>query len=190
MAYSLTNRKTFKRPQAVIFSDRKFAFDNTGFEYIAPLDLNEGTMEAIILPDHGRKPIQLGFDRIESKDRMINATSRSYWTADKITLSTSWDGLPSRLAELGQEYVEGMQVPIGAMFLADNAAPAWLLRDWYNGHPEPFYVYLSYDDGVVNERIGQRYVEERLMSFTNFNMTLNGRGRYDMWDIDLALEEV
>ena len=190
MTYTLAARKTFQRPQAAIFSDRKFTFDSGTDEYVAPTDLNEGVMQAIILPDHGRKPIQYGFDRIEAKARMINGTSRSYWTADKVTLQTSWDNLPSRLAEGGQDYANGIQRPIGAMFLADNAAPAWLLRDWYNGHPEPFYVYLSYDDGIVNARLGQRYVEERLMSFTSFGMTLGNRGRYDFWDIDLALEEV
>lgn len=190
MAYDLAARKTFKRPQAAIFSDRKFSFNSATDEYLPPVDLNEGLMEAIILPDHGRKPIQLGFDRIESRTRMINGTSRSFWTADKLNFSTSWDGLPSRLAENGQEYVDGMQMPIGRMFLADNAAPAWLLRDWYNGHPEPFYVYMSFDDGIINGRLGQRYVEERRMFFTNFSMVLGRRGLYDFWDIDLALEEV
>lgn len=190
MAYSLADRKTFRRPQAAIFSDRKFTFNEAMDEYLAPEDLNEGAFEAIILPDHGRKPIQYGFDRIESRSRMINGTSRSYWTADKISLQTSWDNLPSRLAEGGQTYVGGMQSPIGDMFLADNAAPAWVLREWYNGHPEPFYVYLSYDDGIINARLGQRYVEERLMQFSNFGMVLGNRGRYDFWNIDLALEEV
>ena len=187
MAFDMAARRTFSRPQAAIFSDRKFVFTND--EYVAPNDLNEGAMEAIILPDHARAPIQLGFNRIESRNRMINGTSRAFWTADKMTLQTSWDGLPSRLAVNGQEYVDGMQMPIGDMFLADNAAPAWLLRDWYNGHPESFYVYLSYDDGIVNENLGKRYVEERRMYFTSFGMTLGKRGVYDFWDISMALEE-
>lgn len=189
MVYDLSARKTFRRPQAAIFSDRKFAFDTVNDQYLPPSDLNEGMMEAIILPDHNRAAIQLGYDRLESRSRMINGTSRSYWTADKLNLTTSWENLPSRLAEYGQEYVDGMQVPIGRMFMADNAAPAWLLRDWYNGHPEAFYVYLSFDDGIVNDKLGQRYVEEHRMFFNSFSMTLGKRGVYDFWNVDLSLGE-
>ena len=190
--YDLATRKTYNRPQALIFSNRKFAYNNATKSYVAPTNIDEANMDLIVLPDHGRAPIQTTPSRIESRSRMINGTSRSYWTADKISLSTSWDNLPSRLAQDGMEWIEGVQKPVGPMFLADNGAPAILIKAWYETHPEPFWVYLSYDDGqtVTGNQLLKRYVEERRMYFASFSYTINKRGIYDFVDIDLGLEEV
>lgn len=193
VAYDLLARKTYNRPQAMIWSDRKFSYTDSTAEYLAPVDLDEEMMQAIVLPDHGRAPLNLGVNRIESRNRMINGTSRAFWTADKRTLSTSWENLPSRLAEFGMTWVNGMQVPEGPMFLADNAAPAQLIKMWHEAHPEPFYVYLSYDDAKTDKggaRLLQRYVDEKRMYFTSFNYTIGKRGIYDFVNIDVALEEV
>lgn len=189
--FDLANRKTFNRPQALIFSNIKFIYDDVNKCYVAPTSVDEENMDLIVLPDHGRAPIQKGFSRIESRNRMINGTSRSYWTADKVTLQTSWDNLPSRLASNGMDWVEGMQQPNGTMFLADNAAPAILIKAWYKAHPDSFWVYLSYDDGQTStgSLLLKRYVEERRMFFTSFSYTTNKRGIYDFVDVDLSLEE-
>jgi len=192
--FVLDNHRTFSRPQALVFSDRKFSYSESNQQYLAPTDLDESKDEAIVLPDHSRAPISLGRNRIESRNRMINGRSRSYWTADKLTLSTSWENLPSRLASGGMDWIDGMQIPVGTMYLADNAAPAILISQWYENHPEPFYVYMSYDDAyrgsVLPATPLNRYVREVKMYFTSFSMTLNKRGAYDFWNVDMALEEV
>lgn len=225
MPFNLSSRATlygynFSRPQAMIWSNKKFIENGTinGFE--PPEDLNEATMDAIILPDHGRGELSLDINRIESRARMINGTSRSYWTSDKATLSTSWDNLPSRISEWGRAFDEnGHQYPNGPsysnnnikiprheMFLADNAADAMQIIKWYKLHQQPFYVYLSYDDaefptdfeeeGITNmaeyvaSKLKNRYVKEIKMYFSSFSSKLLKRGKYDLWNISVGLEEV
>ena len=50
----------------------------------------------LILSDHNRKELSFKNTRIEKRERMINGRMRSYHIADKLTISTSWDMLPSR----------------------------------------------------------------------------------------------
>lgn len=50
----------------------------------------------IILSDHNRSELSISKQRIETRQRMINATMRSYHIDDKLTISTSWENLPSR----------------------------------------------------------------------------------------------
>jgi hypothetical protein len=50
----------------------------------------------IILSDDGRSPIDFNTERIEKRERMINGRMRSYHTADKLSIATSWNMLPSR----------------------------------------------------------------------------------------------
>ncbi len=50
----------------------------------------------IVLSDHNRSPLDFGIERIEQRERMINGRMRSYHVADKISISTSWDMIPSR----------------------------------------------------------------------------------------------
>lgn len=52
--------------------------------------------EFLILSDDNRKEINFKQDRIEKRERMINGRMRSYHIADKLTIDTGWDMLPSR----------------------------------------------------------------------------------------------
>jgi hypothetical protein len=93
----LVNRKTYARPQAIMFADSITAVNNnvipTGNEF-GNNSTNTGSF--LILSDHNRDALNFGIQRIENRQRMVNGRMRSYWVADKRTLSVSWNMLPSR----------------------------------------------------------------------------------------------
>lgn len=202
----MNNRIKFQRPQALLFSNNSGTLDS-GF-YIPTGD--EGT-DFIILSDHNRSPFAVSKQRIETRNRMINGTMRSYHTADKINLSCSWTRLPSRAYSSTPTYTDGVldQVDLTASvsgsflgrnpeeYTADGGAGGADLLSWYDEHPGPFWVFLSYDEsgsGNLN-----RYTQVLQMYFAGFDYDVEKRGQawssgttsgFDMWNISLSLEEV
>lgn len=100
----LLNRKKYGRPQAMLWSENPGTLVNglyvpAGYEVDA--NVPEGTDpdlldQFIILSDHNRSPLDFSIERIEQRERMINGRMRSYHVDDKISISTSWDLIPSR----------------------------------------------------------------------------------------------
>jgi hypothetical protein len=100
---------------------------------------------------------------------MINGRMRSYHIADKLTISTSWDMLPSRSfseypnfdSELADPdlTVSGVRSPgtdgsfrvlpntttSSEQYTTDGGAGGVEILDWYNNHKDSFWVYLAYD---------------------------------------------
>lgn len=184
----LSGRKQWSRPQAMIWSDVPFLLENGG--YVPSRDAEEG-IDFIIVTDHSRGPISMSKERIESRSRMINGTSRSHHTADKLSLSTEWTLLPSRIAETPAVFdpVTGAQIAGGEAYVADKASAATDLNQWYDTHVGPFWVYLSYDLGAGTDTM-TKYSDARFMFFESYSTTLSKRGIYDMWDISVTLGEV
>lgn len=87
----ISGRKRFTRPQAMLWSDNSGSIAN-GIYY--PLGIENE--DFIILSDHNRKEMHITKQRIETRQRMVNATMRSYHIDDKIVISSSWEDLPSR----------------------------------------------------------------------------------------------
>ena len=100
----MLNRKRYGRPQAMLWSENPGTLKGglyvpAGYEVGA--DLPEGydpddVDQFIVLSDHNRSALDFGNERIEQRERMINGRMRSYYIDDKLSLSTSWDSLPSR----------------------------------------------------------------------------------------------
>lgn len=202
----MNNRKKFQRPQALLFSNNSGTLDS-GF-YIPTGDEGE---DFIILSDHNRAPFSISKQRIETRNRMINGTMRSYHTADKINLSCSWTRLPSRAYSSSPEYTDGVldqtvvsASPSGAYlglnpeeYTVDGGAGGSDLLTWYEDHPGPFWVFLSYDEsgsGSLN-----RYTQVLQMFFSGFDFDIEKRGGawssgtasgFDMWNINMSLEQV
>jgi hypothetical protein len=191
----LTGRNKYGRPQAMLFSDNPGILDN-GF-YVP-----QGTEfeDFIITSDHNRQQIQFKPNRIENKTRTVNGRMRSYHIADKLSISTSWDNLPSRAssAELIIDQESG-QTFIGAndlAYTADNGAGGVDLLNWYENHQGSFWVFLAYDK-LTNfssdsyNKLGQ-YNEIIEVFFDDFQYDVVNRGRatHDFWNISLSLEEV
>lgn len=184
----LSGRMKWYRPQAMIWSDVPFILVDGG--YVPPEMADEGT-DFIIVTDHSRDPIDISYQRIESRSRMINGTSRSHYVTDKIRISTGWSMLPGRIASVPVTFdqVTGAQVSGGETYIADSASAALDIKQWYETHPGPFYVYLSYDLGSETDTM-TKYATMKKMFFESFSGSIPRRGIYDMWNISISLDEV
>jgi hypothetical protein len=156
----------------------------------------------IILSDHNRGDMQFNTQRIEQRQRTINGRMRSYHIADKLTMSVSWNMLPSRgysglpnfNSTTGVSPSEGSTTE----YTADGGAGGVELLDWYETHQGPFYMYLAYDkytnlDGQNYKYTGlNRYNQIIQVYFADFNYSVVKRGatNHDLWNISVTLEEV
>jgi hypothetical protein len=201
----MTNRIKWQRPQALLFSNNSGTLQ--GGLYIPTGD--EG-IDFIILSDHNRSGISISKQRIEVRNRMVNGTMRSYHTADKVNVSTSWQRLPSRAYSSTPTYTDGVLDQTASVsntgavigyipeeYTADGGAGGADLLAWYEDHPGPFWVYFSYDES--GEGNLNRYTQVLQMYFSGFDYEIEKRGQawsngmtsgYDMWNISMSLEQV
>jgi len=191
----LAGRNKYGRPQAMLFSENPGILDN-GF-YVP-----QGTEfeDFIILSDHNRQQIQFKPNRIENKVRTVNGRMRSYHIADKLSISTSWDNLPSRASSaepfIDQESGQTFIGPNDLAYTADNGAGGVDLLNWYENHQGSFWVFLAYDKltNFPSDRYNKlsQYNEIVEVFFDDFQYDIVNRGRstHDFWNISLSLEEV
>lgn len=151
----------------------------------------------LILSDHNRKPIDFKTTRIEKRERMVNGRMRSYHIADKLTISTSWDNLPSRSFSTDPAYNPATGTTLaGVQYTVDGGAGGADLLKWYEDHQGPFWVYLSYDNpnnfAVDRYNHLDQYSEVIQMYVADFSYTVEKRGgrNYDFWNVNVTLEEV
>lgn len=196
------------RPQAILFSNNSGTLDSGKY-------VPNGTEweDFIILTDGNRGEIGMSKQRIESRQRMVNGNMRSYWTADKLNLSTSWSRIPSRAYSESVNFDSATgQITDDpenySMYTVDGGAGGVDILNWYEDHPGPFYVFLAYDkfriNGIENFNRLNGYNEVLKMYFSSFDYSIEKRGGtntgnmwtnnkttgYDFWNISLALEEV
>lgn len=197
-----SGRKKYARPQAMLWSDNSGSVQDfvrfpTGLE----------KEDFIILSDHNRSAISISQQRIENRQRMINGTMRSYHIADKITISTSWQNLPSRSFSRSVIFNDAgvPQMLAGDLeHTVDGGAGGVEILDWYENHSNPFWVYLGYDKYNENSfKVGGKvtdlsfqhmsvYNDIRLMYFSSFEYSIEKRGAttFDFWNVSVSLEEV
>ena len=175
----MAGRKKYGRPQAMLWADNPGTMvlvNNKPFYVPLGNEINSdgGSLEDgefIILSDDNREAINFKPNRIESRRRMVNGRMRSYHIADKLTIDTSWNMLPSRshseiaafdtttgstLLRTKGERELGDGSPGNGItntwttnraqqYTSDGGAGGVELLDWYNNHQGTFWVYLSYD---------------------------------------------
>lgn len=120
--------------------------------------------------DHNRSALSVDVERIETSKRMANGTMRKYWVADKRTFSCSWEMLPNSTA-----------------FTVDGFSGADDIEAFYNTSRGSFVLTLTYKrtPGELN------HPDETFnVMFTDFSKTLNKRGKFDFYDVDVTMEEV
>lgn len=207
----LTGRRRYQRPQAILWSENAGTLQSglyvpTGYEIGA--DAPEGTDTALldqfmILSDDNRGELQFNPTRIEQRQRTINGRMRSYHIADKLSMSLSWNMLPSRGFYLPPDF----NVTTGASpyknianqeFTSDGGAGGVEILDWYENHKGSFWMFLSYDkynnfgnDSAAYGHLAQ-YNQIMEVYFADFNYTVVKRGgsNFDFWNISVTLEEV
>ena len=207
----LTGRRRYQRPQAILWSENAGTLQSglyvpTGYEIGA--DAPEGTDTALldqfmILSDDNRGELQFNPTRIEQRQRTINGRMRSYHIADKLSMSLSWNMLPSRGFYLPPDF----NVTTGASpyknianqeFTSDGGAGGVEILDWYENHKGSFWMFLAYDkynnfgnDSAAYGHLAQ-YNQIMEVYFADFNYTVVKRGgsNFDFWNISVTLEEV
>ena len=196
------------RPQAILFSDNPGTLQSGVY-------VPDGAEwdDFIILTDGNRAEISMSQQRIESRQRMVNGNMRSYWTADKLNLSTSWTRIPSRAYSQAVDFNASTgQIDNNpstySMYTVDGGAGGVDILSWYENHPGPFWVFLAYDKFRVNgaenyNRLGG-YNQVLKMYFSGFDYNIEKRGGtgqgnmwndgktvgFDFWNISMSLEEV
>lgn len=216
----LSNRKAYSRPQAMLWSENPGRLDNglyvpDGLEIGQDLDgLSDTSVidQFLILSDDNREPLNFSINRIEKRERTINGRMRSYHIADKLSLTTSWNRLPSRSfffnPNFGPDGVSDYKGVYGKpssqediQFTSDGGAGGVELLRWYENHTGPFWVFLAYDRydnfDTGNESQEkyfklQQYNQVIEMYITDFSYTVEKRGgtNHDLWNVSVTLEEV
>lgn len=123
--------------------------------------------------DHGRKPISVGVERIETTQRMADGRLRRYVVAKKRTFSTSWENLPDKTTT----------------FLANGQPGSWI-ENVHNTENGSFHVRFraGSDDGQTFTGLNGTVVE---VMITDFSKEIVKRGKaFDLWSLDITLEEV
>jgi hypothetical protein len=222
----LIGRKKWQRPQGLLWSNNPGTLDGgiytpNGYEVGAevPEETDPNLIDQfLVLSDHNRGEISFTNQRIEQKQRTINGRMRSYYIADKLNISISWNLLPSRsynvianfdddgLSPLDPKYTkrkaDGTNYQNTKEYTADGGAGGVAMLDWYNSHPGPFWLYLAYDKysnfktgGEITNasysHLGE-YNQIIQVYFADFNYSIVKRGGndFDLWNISVVLEEV
>lgn len=215
----MQGRQRYFRPQGMLFANNpgQIVLDNNpqsntfGESFYIPLGNEVGafsydpsdTNEFIILSDDNRQPINFSPNRIETKERMANGRMRSYHVADKLSISTSWQMLPSRAYHLNPDFDSQGKSPYinnnDEEFTTDGGAGGVEIFDWYSKYTGSFWVFLAYDayknfnneEPDENFRNLNKYSQVVEVFFGSFSYSVEKRGgrNYDFWNIDLSLEE-
>jgi len=203
----VSGRKRYQRPQAILWSENAGTLVDglyipTGQEIGAVSSLTTGGInQFLILSDHNRSEMSFNSERIEKRERTINGRMRSYHIADKLTMSVSWNNLPSRAySELADFNATGISSSKGTTneFTSDGGAGGVEVLDWYENHQGPFWMFLAYDkyknfgdDDAAFSNLG-KYNQIIQVYFSDFNYSVVKRGgsNHDLWNISVMLEEV
>jgi hypothetical protein len=183
------------RPQAMLWSNNAGTLEDG---YYFPQG-DEGS-DFIIVSDHNRGEISFSNERIETRQRMVNGSMRSYWVADKLKISTSWQRLPSRPFDGSITFNEDGTInetesPSYISYTVDGAAGGVDMLSWYENNPGSFYLFLSYDkykvNGVENYNRLQTYSQVLKVYFSSFEYNVEKRsgGGFDFWNISVSMEE-
>jgi hypothetical protein len=215
LSYSF-GRNRYGRPQAMLWANNPgtTVTDNeTGEVFHLPLGNEIGSeaysfddeYEFLILSDHNRSDINFSFERIESRKRMVSGRMRSYHIADKLSVSTSWDMLPSRSHRLYPDFnesgISSFHKINNEEFTVDGGAGGTDMLEWYKKYTGSFWLYLSYDKKQnfrdledKNEEYGNlnKYSQVIEVFFGSFshNVVKRGVNNFDFWDVSVSLEEV
>ena len=202
----MTGRKKYGRPQAILFSDNPgtLTLDINNKPIWTPIGMEVNALGStptsdsfLILSDHNRQAIDFRPTRIEKRERTINGRMRSYHVADKMTLSTSWNDLPSRAFDSNPQFdSNGLHTEGLTSYTVDGGAGGNELLDWYNSHTGSFYMFLAYDNKNVfgtdanSYQHLNRYQDVMEVYFSDFSYNVTKRSnKIDFWNVSLSVEE-
>ena len=130
------------------------------------------------MSEHNRAPLSFNIERIEQMQRMADGTARKYFIADKISLSASWEMLPS----FRNETVDG----------------AWGAEDLKNFYESPagrgfFNIKLNptvFSPSLIFETGGELVDDYTYnVMFSSCDFTVVKRGLQPFWSVNISLEQ-
>jgi hypothetical protein len=125
------------------------------------------------ISDHGRSPLSITVERIETSQRMANGTLRRYVVAKKRTFSCSWENLPDK----------------ATTFLA-NGQPGQWMEDFHNTVNGSFQMRIRQGSNV-NSGGTIPAAQTYTVMITDFSKDVTKRGpAFDLVSMDMTLEEV
>ena len=200
----MQSRKRYNRPSGMLWSENSGTLLNglyipQGYEVGAATDGVDPELidQFLMLTDDNRSPLDFSDERIEKRERMINGRMRSYHTADKMKISTSWNMIPSR----SHSNVPSFNITTGksphTSYTTDGGAGGADMLEWYDGHKGSFWVFLAYDrKGIFKGTEApydhlQQYNQLVEMFISSFSYSVEKRGaNFDYWNVSVTLEEV
>ena len=198
-------RKKYNRPSGMLWSENSGTLQDGlyipyGYEIgVDPESVEDQTLldQFLFITDDNRQPLDFSEERIEKRERMINGRMRSYHIADKITLSTSWNLIPSRSHPNIPSFDTATGLSPYISYTTDGGAGGEDMLEWYDSHKGSFWVFLAYDrKGIFSEtpepydHLGQ-YNQLIEMFISDFSYSVEKRGtKFDYWNVSITLEEV
>lgn len=135
------------------------------------------------ITDHNRAALDVAYERIETKNRMVDGTLRRYSPIQKKkrTFSTSWTMLPSkRNSTYGGK--TGLTTVDGGWAGEDMEA-------FHDTQNDMFYMKLR--KGTDESKAASDGTLEIVkVMFSDFSKTIEKRGIVDLWSVSVTLEEV
>ena len=205
----LTGRRRYERPQALLWSENPGTLSNgvylpTGLEVQGNFSASTDPdliNQFLILSDHNRGELNFTPTRIEQRQRTINGRMRSYHIADKLTMSVSWNNLPSRSYYQDAGFLANGLSPekkTTSEFTADGGAGGVELLDWYENHTGPFWMFMAYDkysnfgktDADYAHLAQYNQIIQVYIADFNYSVVKRGGSNHDLWNISVTLEEV
>lgn len=129
--------------------------------------------------EHNRQPLSINIQRIEQSSRMANGTTRKYFIADKLSVSLSWEMVPS----FRNETVDGAWGAEDLKAFYESAAGRGAFRIKLN--PTVFSPDLvEQSDGALSDDYTYTVM------FTSCDFTVMKRGLQTFWSVNITLEQV
>lgn len=133
----------------------------------------DGGTTWFLVTDHGRSPLSITVERIENKQRMADGTLRRYVVSKKRSFNCSWDNIPS----------------VETDFLANGEPGEWI-EDFHNDVDGAFHMRLREGSDRDLTLTGLNGTVFTVM-ITDFSKDIVKRGpAFDLWNLDITLEEV
>jgi hypothetical protein len=200
----IQGRKKYHRPSGMLWSENSGTLLNglyipQGYEIGAAVEGVDPALlnQFLLITDDNRGPLSFSEERIEKRERMINGRMRSYHIADKITLSTTWNLIPSRSHDDIPTFNIVNGVSPNKSYTTDGGAGGADMLEWYNSHKGSFWVFLTYDNKGAFKTTAEpydhlaQYNQVVEMFISDFSYSVEKRGtKFDFWNVSITLEEV
>lgn len=148
--------------------------DNPIMEWYDPRPGSATYNQWVKISDHGRSPLSISVERIENSQRMANGSLRRFVVAKKRIFSISWQNIPD-----------------GQTSMLAGGKPGRWMEEFHNQVNGDFRMRLRAGKDISTATVNLEDSSEYRVMITDFSRDVVKRGPvFDLWDLDMSLEEV